>query len=110
MKLSNKSIALACMLAATAFSMPARSAPAIAEGVDMKELFVGAKVGPRTRAEVRDELNQARAAGTLTPTHEIGDTQEVLDARETFAELQREVVSNNRALLTQREQRAKGER
>lgn len=45
-----------------------------------------------TRAEVREDLKDARATNTMTPSGEIGDTAEVLAARETFYALQTEVM------------------
>ena len=48
--------------------------------------------GPLTRAQVRESLRVARAAGTLSPSGEIGDTEAVLAARENFNALQAEVM------------------
>lgn len=45
-----------------------------------------------TRQEVRESLKRARAANIVSPTHEIGDTQEVLAAREAFYALQTEAI------------------
>lgn len=45
-----------------------------------------------SRAEVREDLKDARAMNTMTPSGEIGDTAEVLAARETFNALQTEVM------------------
>lgn len=45
-----------------------------------------------TRAEVREDLKDARATNRMTPSGETGDTAEVLAARETFNALQTEVV------------------
>ena len=45
-----------------------------------------------TRADVREDLKDARATNTMTPSGEIGDTAEVLAARETFNALQTEVM------------------
>lgn len=51
----------------------------------------GAAAEPATRESVRDALEMARASGRVTPDGEIGDTPEVLRAREDFAALQHEV-------------------
>ena len=45
-----------------------------------------------TRDQVQDELMIARQTGTLTPSGEIGDTPEILAAREAYNELQAEVL------------------
>ncbi len=45
-----------------------------------------------TRAEVRDTLTTWRAAGLLTPSGDIGDTNETLQRREEFYALQTEVI------------------
>ncbi len=62
-------------------------------------LFVGQQGGPRTRAEVRDELARAKATNTMSLNGEAGDTPDVLAARQTFNELQREVAERNQAQL-----------
>lgn len=46
-----------------------------------------------TRQEVRDALELARAGNRVTPDGEIGDTPDVLRAREDFAALQQEVLA-----------------
>lgn len=48
--------------------------------------------GGLTRAEVRQDLQDARAMSTIAPAGEIGDTTEVLAAREAFNALQTEVL------------------
>lgn len=57
---------------------------------------------PATRADVRDALELARASNRVTPDGEIGDTPDVLRAREDFAALQHEV----KAVETARARRA----
>ena len=47
---------------------------------------------PLTRAQVRESLAMARLANLVTPSGEIGDTAEVLQAREDFNALQTEVL------------------
>lgn len=48
--------------------------------------------GPLTREEVREELRQARANGTLSMHGEAGDTPTVLAAREAFNKTQSETI------------------
>jgi hypothetical protein len=76
----------------------AHAAPAAASSADAP-LFVGQQAGPRTRAEVRDELMRAKATNTMSLNGEAGDTPEVLAARQTFNELQREVAEQNQAQM-----------
>jgi hypothetical protein len=45
---------------------------------------LGPQFGPLTREQVKAELAAARAAGTLRPDGEIGDTPEVLAARDAW--------------------------
>lgn len=47
----------------------------------------------QTRAEVREDLKDARAMNTMTPAGEMGDTPDVLAAREAFNALQTEVFA-----------------
>ncbi len=47
---------------------------------------------PLTRAEVRESLLTARAANTMSKDGEMGDTDDVLTAREEFNALQTEVL------------------
>ena len=47
---------------------------------------------PLTRAEVRESLAMARLANLVTPSGEMGDTADVLQAREDFNALQTEVM------------------
>lgn len=47
-----------------------------------------------TRAEVRADLQQARVTNRMTPAGEIGDTTDVLDAREAFNQLQTDVIQS----------------
>lgn len=49
-----------------------------------------------TRAEVREALHQARITGRMSAGGEIGDTPEVLKAREDFNALQTEVLQQER--------------
>jgi hypothetical protein len=58
---------------------------------------------PLTRAEVRESLKMARLSNTMTPSGEIGDTTEVLRAREDFYALQTEVLQAEYAAAAQRE-------
>lgn len=48
--------------------------------------------GPLTRAQVLESLRSARAANLMSPATEMGDSPEVLAARETFYALQTEVL------------------
>ncbi len=66
------------------------------------DLFVASHAGPKSRAEVRDELMRARATGTISLGGEQGDSDQVLAARETFNELQREVMLANQVRLAER--------
>jgi len=50
-------------------------------------------VGPLSRAEVREALENWRNAGILVPANEIGDTNETLAAREAFNEMQAEAIT-----------------
>lgn len=45
-----------------------------------------------TRAQVRESLSMARLANLVTPSGEMGDTADVLQAREDFNDLQAEVM------------------
>ena len=47
---------------------------------------------PLTRAQVRESLAMARLANLVTPSGEMGDTADVLQAREDFNALQTEVM------------------
>jgi hypothetical protein len=67
--------ALACCVATPAFALSGWNDP-----------------GPLTRQQVREALRIARAAGTMSPSGEIGDTEAVLAARENFNALQAEVM------------------
>jgi hypothetical protein len=49
--------------------------------------------GPMSREQVREELRNAQVTNRMTPAGEIGDTREVLQAREDFNELQAEVLA-----------------
>jgi len=60
--------------------------------------------GPLTRAAVRESLKTARAANTITPSGEMGDTPEVLAARENFYAAQTEQIHAQYAAAAQREQ------
>lgn len=51
-----------------------------------------ARYEPLTRAQVRESLAMARLANLVTPSGEIGDTADVLQAREDFNALQAEVM------------------
>lgn len=53
-----------------------------------------------TRAEVREDLKDARATNMMTPSGEIGDSADVLAARETFNALQTEVMASKQARQT----------
>ena len=77
-------------------------------GVDMTapELPVLNHAGPRTRAEVVEQLRSARATNTITPATEPGDTQDVLDAREAFNALQAEVYAARVAAVQAHQQLA----
>jgi len=59
---------------------------------------------PLTRADVREALKMARASNTMTPAGEIGDTTEVLQAREDFYVLQTEVLQAEYLAAAQRAQ------
>lgn len=64
---------------------------------------------PLTRARVRESLIMARLANLVTPGGEMGDTAEVLQARENFNALQTEVIEaeyRSAALRLQQEQTA----
>lgn len=45
-----------------------------------------------TRREVRETLKRARAANIVSPTHDLGDTPDVLAAREAYYALQTEAI------------------
>lgn len=51
-----------------------------------------ARYEPLTRAQVRESLAMARLANLVTPSGEMGDTADVLQAREDFNALQTEVM------------------
>jgi hypothetical protein len=44
--------------------------------------------GPLTREQVREELREAKAAGTMAGTGEAGDTPQILTARDHFNAMQ----------------------
>lgn len=50
-------------------------------------------VGPLSRDEVREALQNWRNAGILVPANDIGDTNETLAARQAFNEMQAEVIT-----------------
>lgn len=56
------------------------------------EALHGDNTGPLTRQQVREALQTARAAGTMTLAGEIGDSDAVLTARENFNAAQAEVL------------------
>jgi hypothetical protein len=58
-----------------------------------------AQAGPLTRAEVRAELAEARAAGLLDVPGEAGATEQVLQAREMHNHLQALVIAARQRLL-----------
>ena len=76
------------------FHRPLLAATLTALGLSLAHAgaFAGAESSGLTRAEVREDLKDARATNTMTPSGEIGDTAEVLAARETFNALQTEVM------------------
>ena len=56
-------------------------------------------VQPTTRAQVQEELRQARAAGTLSMAGELADTDAVLAARDSFNVAQAEQITAAYAAL-----------
>lgn len=64
--------------------------------VEAQTADAAASVAP-TRQEVHDALELARAGNRITPDGEIGDTPDVLRAREEFAALQQEVLATETA-------------
>lgn len=56
---------------------------------------------PLTRAEVRESTRLAKAANLVTPNGDIGDSPDVLQAREDFYALQTEVLNAQYAVQYQ---------
>lgn len=82
-------------------------APESAESVAVQVESVGQTEQPLTRARVRESLAMARLANLVSPGGELGDTTEVLQAREDFNALQTEVMEaeyRTAALRLQQEQ------
>jgi hypothetical protein len=84
------------------------AAPASAAGA-----LHGDNTGPLTRAQAREALKTARAAGTTTLAGEIGDSEAVLAAREHFNALQAEVLpaeyERGQARVAELEQRSRAQ-
>jgi hypothetical protein len=94
----------AVALAASAFMADAALAQSASDmPADTTYVYSPASTpGPLTRAQVREELANWRTAGILNPGGEIGDTEQVLAARQAYNELQFEVVTARWAQETQR--------
>ena len=87
----------------------AAPAPESAETAAVQVESVDQAAQPLTRARVRESLAMARLANLVTPGGEMGDTTEVLQAREDFNALQTEVMEaeyRTAALRLQQEQAA----
>ena len=94
--LALSALALAAALPAMAQDSPAQPmncAPAEISLAPPMPQVQPAHEGPMTRAEVIEQLKSAKAAGTMSLSGEIGDSAEVLAARETFNALQTEVYN-----------------
>lgn len=62
------------------------------EATQAPSVVMAAQSEPLTRADVRESLAMARLANLVTPGGEMGDTADVLQAREDFNALQTEVL------------------
>ena len=75
------------------------------EATQAPSVVVAAQGEPLTRADVRESLAMARLANLVTPGGEMGDTADVLQAREDFNALQTEVLqAENRTAALQLQQ------
>jgi hypothetical protein len=70
--------------------------------VPVETVIVTENVGRMTRAEVKEAYRSAKRTNRLTPNGEIGDTREVLMARNEFNRLQAEVLAQHRVLVPER--------
>ena len=92
-------------VAQSANDMPVNAAPQAA--VETYIYTPASTLGPLTREQVRDEFANWRAAGILNPGGEIGDTEQVLAARQAYNELQVEVITARWAQESQRMAKAR---
>lgn len=88
------------LIAAVAAVTLAASAPSFAAGefLDIEQPSLRTPIdntadAPLTREQVREELRQARANGTMSVGGELGDTDAVLAARESFNFAQAQAIT-----------------